>query len=103
MKVLHAFRLVLSQEFEVSSMNRAKFFLSILALFMEETSNSCGFIDLYVVFFPFLVFLREVQYALFIKIVNFVLNNIDLLLRKSKKSIDHNPIPKAKTVKKIGS
>ena len=70
---------------------------------MEETSNSCGFIDLYVVFFPFLVFLREVQYALFIKIVNFVLNNIDLLLRKSKKSIDHNPIPKAKTVKKIGS
>ena len=69
---------------------------------MEETSNSCGFIDLYVVFFPYLVFLREVQYALFIKIVNFVLNNIDLLLRKSKKSIDQNPIPKAKTVKKLG-
>ena len=39
----------------------------------------------------------------FFKFVNFVLNNIDLLLRKSKKSIDHNPIPKAKTVKKIGS
>ena len=47
----------LPQEFEVSSINRAKipqkkptvfllvefFVVDILALFMEETSNSCGF------------------------------------------------------------